>query len=211
MKGTNIHWDPKERSQRSDKPAPSKQMNSRMKLEKRTSRLMYLSIRACLLDAVRDDLMIFVWFPDGEKENHGCWMRKTTTHLHRQSIHRRDQWFAGHSHAAGRCCYRMDKRLLRERRWVCHWNGRYHRWANRIAVRRCSPRVSPDSWNTTECSSVSNWFPHRWQRYPNSMYFHPMPRRREEYPQEWFDQHIRERYFPPRDLAICIERRLALI
>ena len=69
MNGTKIHWDPNERSQRSDKPAPSKQINRRMTLEKSTSRLMYCSISACLLDAVRDDLMIFVWLLNWTLEN----------------------------------------------------------------------------------------------------------------------------------------------
>ena len=70
MNGTKIHWDPNERSQRSDKPAPSKQINRRMTLEKSTSRLMYCSISACLLDAVRDDLMTFVWLPSWTFNSH---------------------------------------------------------------------------------------------------------------------------------------------
>jgi hypothetical protein len=51
---------PNERSHRKDKPATSKHKNVKIELENKTSRLIYCSIRACLLDDILDDLITFV-------------------------------------------------------------------------------------------------------------------------------------------------------
>jgi hypothetical protein len=52
INGTNIQLSPNERSHWIDKPAPIRHSAVKIKLEKSTSRLMYLSISACLLEAL---------------------------------------------------------------------------------------------------------------------------------------------------------------
>jgi hypothetical protein len=52
INGTNTQLSPNERAHWIDKPAQNKHITVKIRLEKSTSRLMYLSISACLLEAL---------------------------------------------------------------------------------------------------------------------------------------------------------------